>query len=52
MKSQLENIFGEVYQLSNLFIEWDWEKYFAQIGHEESKYNLVNPGIGMIYITH
>ena len=26
----LELTFGEIYQLSSLFIEWDWERYFSQ----------------------
>ena len=32
---KLELTYGETYQLSTLFIEWDWETYFDQIGSEQ-----------------
>ena len=36
----LELTFGEIYQLSSLFIEWDWETYFTEHGQENAKYNM------------
>ena len=43
----LELTFGEIFQLSSLFIEWDWERYFSQIGSENAHYDLVNPGMAL-----
>jgi len=47
MKMNLETVMGETWQLVDLFIEWDWETYFTEHGQEDSKYNLVNPGIAL-----
>lgn len=47
MKMNLETVMGETWQLVDLFIEWDWETYFTEHGEEDSKYNLVNPGIAL-----
>ena len=47
-RENLEMVYSEVYQLTQLFIEWDWEKYFQEIGSEDAKYSLVNPGIGTV----
>ena len=47
-RENLEMVYSEVYQLTQLFIEWDWEKYFQEIGSEDAKYSLVNPGIGIV----
>jgi len=46
-RENLEMVYSEVYQLTQLFIEWDWEKYFQEIGSEDAKYSLVNPGIAL-----
>ena len=48
-RENLEMVYSEVYQLTQLFIEWDWEKYFQEIGAEDAKYSLVNPGIGTVW---
>ena len=37
----------QVYQLSALFIEWDWECYFEQIGASNATYSLVDPGMAL-----
>ena len=47
-RDNLEMVYSEMYQLTQLFIEWDWEKYFQEIGIEHAKYSLVNPGIGTV----
>ena len=43
----LEYIYGEINQLCSLFTNWDWERYFHEVGHNDAAYDLVNPGIGM-----